>query len=162
MIFRISRLGFGVGVWVFGGAVVMAVSAATAAESGREEIRLLAADARLHGCERGVAGEGEEGVTVVTGFDAPADRARWHLESAGGIYRIELAARGPGGPKRFLGRVAGQAFSGVIPAGGEIAALSHGWVELAAGSHELEIGGGWGHYDIAAVVLVPAEVAPPP
>jgi mannan endo-1,4-beta-mannosidase len=156
---RIVVLGFGVGAWVFGGPVELAVPAA---ESVREEIRLLAADARLDGCERGVAGEGEKGVAVLTGFDTPTDRARWPLESAGGIYRIEVAARGPGGPKRFLGRVGGQAFSGVIPAGGEIAARSHGWVELAAGSHELEIGGAWGHYDIAAVALVPAEVAPPP
>lgn len=138
----------------------LAAGAASAAPVDAARIELPAAEAGMDGCE--LKG-GERGPWWLAGFDQATDRARWVFESPGGLYRLEVRVRTPFGRKQFEGKVARSPFGGFFEGPrDEFVPHAAGLVELAAGRNLLEIGGGWGHFEIGGVSLTPAAVPPPP
>lgn len=119
-------------------------------------------NAALQGCVLETAPKQQARKHRLTAFSESSDRARWIFEAPAGIYRLEVRARSPHGIKYFQGKVARCPFSGFFEKSDEFRSHSCGLVELEAGRNELEIGGGWGYFEIAGLPLTPAEVPGPP
>lgn len=96
------------------------------------------------------------------GFKSKMEKAVWSFPCEGGIYRILIQFRSPYGPKEFSGQAGELPFSGFFPESKEFATFDAGLTELAKGGQQVRIGGGWGHYEIKSVELVPAEAPKPP
>lgn len=131
-----------------------------------ESIELPIADAQLEGCKLLQPTPENPDPTRLGNFKYKRDRARWTFTSPGGIYRLVIQSRSPFGPKEFSGTVGTLPFSGFFPQSEAFGPFDAGLVELPQGESQLDIGGGWGHYEIIGVTLraekVPAPPAPVP
>ena len=85
----------------------------------------------------------------------------WSFPAAAGIYRLAVRFRTPSGNKGFNGTLNGDGFSGMFPASNSFASYDAGLIELATGTNQLQIGGGWNWYEIDAVTMTPETPAPP-
>ena len=142
-------------------AALLAVLVPSAA-CGVEPIELPAEKAEVDGCALLRPTPELPDPTRLGGFDKKRDRARWTFTAPGGIYRMLIHVRSQYGSKGFEGRIADLPFSGFFPQSLDFTDFDAGLVELANGSNSMEIGGGWGHYEITGVALRPAVVPPPP
>ncbi|MCU0780679.1 MAG: hypothetical protein MUF04_06200 [Akkermansiaceae bacterium] len=124
-------------------------------------IDLLPGQARLDGCALATADPEKREPVRLVGFDDAKDRARWEFQAKAGIYQLTVFARAPHGRKAFEVRVGRSPFAGFFESK-EFGPVSLGLLELAEGANTLEIGGGWGYYEISQVRLTPASVPPPP
>lgn len=127
-----------------------------------EIIDLPAAKATLQGCQLLEPTAENPDPVRLSGFDQKRDRARWTFPATGGIHRLFFRVRSPFGPKGFAGKIGAIPLSGFFPQAADFVDFDAGLVELANGDNELEVGGGWGHYEITGARLQPAAVPPPP
>lgn len=142
-------------------AVILGALAVTNALSA-EVIDLPATTAQLEGCELLQPTPENPDPIRLGKFDRKPDRASWTFSSPSGIYRIFITVRSPFGLKSFSGRVGNFPLSGFFPQSATFAPFDGGLVELAEGEKRLEIGGGWGFYEITGIKLQSAQVPPPP
>lgn len=100
--------------------------------------------------------------SYITGFDSGQDRARFTVESPGGLYDAVITYRAPS-RKEYQLELGNQPYSGAFDGSGEgFAESAPIKVFLPAGKTTVAIGGGWGSYDIAEVRLNPtSSVAAP-
>ncbi|RYD22262.1 MAG: hypothetical protein EOP88_08730, partial [Verrucomicrobiaceae bacterium] len=125
-------------------------------------LTLEAEAATLTGVVVANSAPGFNGTGYVNGFDQANDRLVWNFASAGGIHRLLIRYRTPGGPKGFNGTLNQGGFSGTFPANNSFAVYDAGLVELANGPNTLGIGGGWNYYEIDSATLAPEAPLPPP
>jgi mannan endo-1,4-beta-mannosidase len=144
-------------VWM----VVMCAAASAGNEGNEGWIELHPGAARLEGCAVAEGTVERPGPPRLEGFDDVKDRARWEFAAKAGIYQLEVIGRTSQGRKAFEGKVGEVPFSSFFDKK-DFGPVSLGIVELSDGSNQLEIGGGWGHYEIAGLTLKPAIVPPPP
>ena len=144
-------------VWM----VVMCAAASAGNEGNEGWIELHPGAAKLEGCAVAEGTVERPGPPRLVGFDDVKDRARWEFAAKAGIYQLEVIGRTSQGRKAFEGKVGGIPFSSFFDRK-DFGPVSLGIVELSDGSNQLEIGGGWGHYEIAGLTLKPAMVPPPP
>lgn len=101
-------------------------------------------------------------VSAVSGFKGKDDLLTHRVESNGGLYRAVVTYR-TNNIKGYSLKVNGLAYAGFFnPSGDAFAEHDHGLVELSKGENTIQIGGGWGYYEIAGLELTPARVPPPP
>lgn len=82
---------------------------------------------------------------------------------AEGIYKISIQFRTPEGGKGYTLTVNGVGCDGFLPASPDRFQIHPaGRVRLPAGKAEIRLEGGWGHYQIAALLLEPAGPFPAP
>ncbi len=124
-------------------------------------IHLEAEDGALNGVSVSTAVPGYSGTGYVTGFSAADDHVAWSFPAAAGVYRLSVRFRTPHGNKGFNGTLNGEGFSGMFPASNSFASYDAGLIELAAGTNQLQIGGGWNWYEIDAVTMTPESPTPP-
>jgi mannan endo-1,4-beta-mannosidase len=139
--------------------IVIAIGTATTGEGRRIELQPGAA--KLEGCEVAEGTAEKPGPVRLVGFDDAKDRARWEFAAQAGIYQLVVIGRAPHDRKAFEGKVGRFPFEGFFDKR-DFGTVPLGIVELADGPNRLEIGGGWGYYEIAGLTLTPAVVGPPP
>lgn len=143
-------------------AALLLASLAATGTLGAELIELSAVQAKLHGCELLHPTAEDPGPIRLGGFDNKRDRATWTFSSPGGIHRLRVHVRSPFGSKSFTGSIAGLPLSGFFPQSETFTPFDAGLLELPKGENLLDIGGGWGFYEITGLDLRPARVPPPP
>ena len=102
------------------------------------------------------------GTGYVTGFQTSTDMVVWNFTGSNGFYRATIRFHSPSGPKGYDGSLNGYGLSGTFPQTNVFAGFDAGFVQLLAGANTLQIGGGWGYYDIDRVVLAPVPAPLPP
>jgi mannan endo-1,4-beta-mannosidase len=105
---------------------------------------------------------GYSGKGYVTGIQSKKDVIDWSFSAPPGLYRLTVRFRCSSGPKAFDGVINGHGFSGKFTQSNVFTDYDAGLVEVVPGSNPLQIGGGWGWYDIDRVVLTPASTPAPP
>jgi mannan endo-1,4-beta-mannosidase len=105
---------------------------------------------------------GYSGTGYVTGIQSAKDFIDWNFCARPGLYRLVVRYRCVVGPKAFDGTINGHGFSGSFTQSNAFAEYDAGLLEVEPGPNALEIGGGWGWYDIDRVVLTPASTPAPP
>ncbi len=148
--------------WVQVLMVLLAVFIPLGPAFGREKIVLAAADAALEGSQLLQPTAEDPNPPRLGGFKGKREKATWTFSSDGGLYRLRVEFRSPFGAKEFSGQAGELPFSGFFPASPDFTAYDAGLTELPAGEQRLQIGGGWGHYEIKSVELLPAESPSPP
>ncbi len=139
------------------GCVAMAVAPAP--------IHLTASTGRLAGATtRATTRPDHSGVGYATNFAMAADAVAFRVPAVvAGAYDVRLRYCSPTGFKGVTVRANGVGCDVMFPQTGPAwTTFDAGRVELLAGDNDLSVGGGWGHYDLDAVDLTPATVAPPP
>jgi mannan endo-1,4-beta-mannosidase len=128
-----------------------------------EAVRLEAQDAMRSGNVVLATGRaGHSGSGYLTGFTGAGDRAQWTFDSAGGPHRIVIRYSAAG-EKRVDLELNHLGLSGTLPASRDaFADFDAGRVLLKPGENQLAVFGGWHHYDIDHIALVPTESPPPP
>ncbi|MEX1116640.1 MAG: glycosyl hydrolase [Akkermansiaceae bacterium] len=141
-------------VWLMG-------TLATASAGVEGLIALEPGGAKLEGIEVAAGTVEKPAPTRLVGFDDAKDRARWEFAAKAGIYQLAVIGRTPHGRKAFEGKVGRFPFSSFFD-NRDLGAVPLGIVELVDGPNQLEIGGGWGYYEITGLTLTPAVVPAPP
>ena len=127
-------------------------------------IRLSAAAGRRAGAATlATTRPGGDAGGYATGFDKAGDLVSFAVPAAAaGMYDVRLRFCSPTGHKGATVACNGVAADVMFPR------TADGWetfdagrLELTSGENRLSVGGGWGHYDVAAVNLVPAEPTSP-
>lgn len=129
--------------------------------SARRTIVLPISKANLVGVRRATTQSTQGQVAWATGFQNDKQFISFSVDSPGGMYRAEIEYRTKFG-KGFELRVNGLAYSGFFNGSKTFKEHDAGLIELPPGHATIQIGGGWGHYDISGLTLVPAIVPPPP
>jgi mannan endo-1,4-beta-mannosidase len=102
--------------------------------------------------------EGQTGPTLARLGENPETALTWRLHvDSPGLYRVLAEVATPFGTKGYGLEVNGGVQSGYFLGPQELAARSCGLVELQAGENVLRLRRGWGHYDVDALRLEPAE-----
>ena len=137
---------------------------ATAAAAAVPTLVLAAGEGRLTGAAvRGTTRPSTAGRAYATGFAKAGDTAAFRFPAAAGVYDVRLRYRSPGGHKGVSVIVNGTTSDVMFPqTGDDWSTFDAGRVEMSAGTNDLSVGGGWGHYDLDAVELVPTSIAIPP
>lgn len=164
MFIHLSAHPFGRAAIVLVGKAMLAMLAVVAAGQahGREKIVLAAEQAVLEGSQLLQPTAENPDPPRLGGFKGKREKATWTFPCEGGIYRIRIEFRSPYGPKGFSGQAGELPFSGSFPESKEFGFFDAGLTELAAGEQSLRLGGGWGHYEIKSVELLPADPPAPP
>ena len=125
-------------------------------------IHLPAASGRLTGATtRATTRPDHSGEGYATNFAKAGDAVAFRFRATAGVYDVRLRYCSPGGHKGTQVRVNGVAVDAMLPpTDAAWATVEAGRVELVAGENDLSVGGGWGHYDVDAVDLTPAVIAP--
>ena len=128
----------------------------------REPIWFNASAAELNGVTLDTAHTTHGDVRFLTGFTNGSESAGFTADSPGGLYEAQLKYRA-GGYKGYVISVNDLAYAA------SLAKTDDDFVNsqpvrllLNKGSNKLSIGGGWGHYDIAGIILTPVDLPPPP
>ena len=135
----------------------------TSACFARDRIALLpAAASQFQGVTLDTQHTAGGDVTFVKGFTNGPERVVFTFDAAAGLYEAHVRYRA-GGFKGYTIDVNGLQYGGTMAQSGDAFAQAAPLrVLLTAGRNTLALGGGWGHYDIAGVELVPVDVPPPP
>ncbi len=105
---------------------------------------------------------GFSGAGYVTGFQTATDLVSWTFTGAPGLYDLAITFCSPYGQKGFDGSINGHGFSGMFSQSSGFAVFDAGLVQVLSGANTLQLGGGWGYYDIDRVLLTPASAPLPP
>jgi mannan endo-1,4-beta-mannosidase len=122
-------------------------------------IRLEAEDAELRNVRVSTEVPGFSGTGYVTGLIAEDIQIRWTVRAQEGIYEAWVGFRTPHGEKGYDLRVNSSLVSGMLPPRQAFSRVRAGLFELRDGANVIEIGRGWGYFDLDYVEFVPA---PPP
>lgn len=143
--------------------LTLALGALSGCTTRPERLRLPAEAGSLRGAAHRVSATTNPSDThYVSGFRSRDDWLVHRVEAAGGLYRLEMRYR-TDGVKNYVVRVNGRPSEGFFsPSPGLWRKHVHGVVELPRGESVVEIGGGWGFYDVAELTLTAVRRPAPP
>jgi mannan endo-1,4-beta-mannosidase len=128
----------------------------------REPISLLPAAAELRQITVQSQQTPQGKIDFATGFTNGPERIIFHFDAPGGLYEARLVYRAQGF-KGYTFELNGLAYAASLTSTSDRFEQSNPVrLLLAAGANTLSIGGGWGHYDIARLDLLPIPIPPPP
>lgn len=122
-------------------------------------IRLEAEDAELKNVRVSAEVTGFSGAGYVTDLIPEDIQVRWTTQAREGIYVAWVGFRTPDGEKGYDVVVNGTRISAMLPPSQTFSRVRAGLVELRDGANVIEIGRGWGHFELDYVEFT---LAPPP
>lgn len=123
-------------------------------------LRVEAESGRLHGLQIETRRQGYSGTGYVTGFDQDGDRLEVDVRAPAGIYDLLIGYASPDSVKGYALRVGDERTTGMLQQRPSFGPHDAGLFVLGGGSSRIEIGKGWGYYDIDYVELRPATPDP--
>jgi mannan endo-1,4-beta-mannosidase len=100
-------------------------------------------------------------IPLVTGFTNDRGRLTFQVNAAPGLYDARLLYQSDG-PKEFTLSVNGLVQSASLDPSPSLSLSRPLRILLRSGPTDLSIGGGWGHYQVAALELTPVDPPAPP